>query len=132
MKKSLAIVSIVIVVILVLSASVLVFVNNNKTQANSSLTPTPTIISTTEPTLTPTPELTSIPSQTTTATVTHYTYSILNTYPHDTNAFTEGLFYADGFLYESTGLNGASSLRRVDLTTGNVLQEVTLPSQYFG
>jgi glutamine cyclotransferase len=63
---------------------------------------------------------------------THYTYTIVNTYPHDTNAFTEGLVYSGGFLYESTGLNGASSLRRVDLTTGNVLQEYNLPIQYFG
>jgi len=66
------------------------------------------------------------------STATHYTYSIVNTYPHDTSAFTEGLVYSDGFLYESTGLNGASSLRRVDLTTGNVLQEIMLPDQYFG
>ncbi len=66
------------------------------------------------------------------STATHYTYTIVNTYPHDTNAFTEGLVYSDGFLYESTGLNGASSLRRVDLNTGNVLQEYNLPAQYFG
>jgi glutamine cyclotransferase len=66
------------------------------------------------------------------STATYYTYNIVNTYPHDTSAFTEGLVYSDGFLYESTGLNGASSLRRVDLTTGNVLQEVMLPDQYFG
>jgi glutamine cyclotransferase len=66
------------------------------------------------------------------STATHYTYTIVNTYPHDTNAFTEGLVYSDGFLYESTGLNGDSSLRCVDLTTGNVLQEYTLPTQYFG
>jgi glutamine cyclotransferase len=63
---------------------------------------------------------------------TLYTYAIVNTYPHDTNAFTEGLVYSDGFLYEGTGLNSESSLRRVDLTTGNILQETTLPSQYFG
>jgi glutamine cyclotransferase len=66
------------------------------------------------------------------STATHYTYTIVNTYPHNTNAFTEGLVYSDDFLYESTGLNGASSLRRVDLTTGNVLQEYNLPAQYFG
>jgi len=66
------------------------------------------------------------------STATQYTYTIVNTYPHDTNAFTEGLVYSDGFLYESTGLNGESSLRRVSLTTGNILQEITLPSQYFG
>jgi glutamine cyclotransferase len=65
-------------------------------------------------------------------TTPHLTYTVVNTYPHDTNAFTEGLVYSDGFLYESTGLNGASSLRRIDLTTGNVLQKVTLPNQYFG
>jgi glutamine cyclotransferase len=64
--------------------------------------------------------------------VTHYTYTIVNTYPHDTNAFTEGLVYSDGFLYESTGINGDSSLRRVNLTTGIVQQQITLPSQYFG
>ena len=61
------------------------------------------------------------------STATYYTYTIVNTYPHDANAFTEGLVYSDGFLYESTGLNGDSSLRREDLTTGNVLQEATLP-----
>jgi len=64
--------------------------------------------------------------------VAHYTYTIVGTYPHDPNAFTEGLVYSDGFLYESTGLDGGSSLRRVDLTTGNVLQEITLPYQDFG
>ena len=63
---------------------------------------------------------------------THYTYTIVSTYPHDPNAFTEGLVYSDGFLYESTGLDGGSSLRRVNLTTGNVLQEVMLPTQDFG
>jgi len=64
--------------------------------------------------------------------VTHYTYTIVNTYPHDTNAFTEGLVYSDGFLYESTGISGSSSLRRVDLNTGTVQQQVMLPSPYFG
>jgi len=63
---------------------------------------------------------------------THYTYTIVGTYPHDPNAFTEGLVYSDGFLYESTGLDGGSSLRRVNLTTGNVQQEVMLPTQDFG
>lgn len=66
------------------------------------------------------------------STATHYTYTIVNIYPHDTNAFTEGLVYSDGFLYESTGLNGNSTLRRVDLTTGNVLRESVLQFQYFG
>jgi glutamine cyclotransferase len=66
------------------------------------------------------------------STAIHYTYTLVNTYPHDTNAFTEGLIYSDGFLYESTGLYGSSTLRRVNMTTGNVFQEVTLQSQYFG
>jgi glutaminyl-peptide cyclotransferase len=69
------------------------------------------------------------PSESTTQ---QYTYSIVNTFPHDQNAFTEGLFYDDGFLYESTGLNGASTLRQVKLTSGEVIQEIALPSQFFG
>jgi len=63
----------------------------------------------------------------------NYSYSLVNTYPHDTNSFTEGLVYSEGYLYESSGsFNGPSSLRRVDIITGNILQEYTLPSQYFG
>jgi glutamine cyclotransferase len=61
-----------------------------------------------------------------------YTYSIVNTYPHDTKAFTEGLTYVDGQLYESTGGYGSSTLRKVDLETGNIVEEVTLPNQFFG
>jgi glutaminyl-peptide cyclotransferase len=59
------------------------------------------------------------------------TYRIVHTYPHDPRAFTQGLVYADGHLYESTGLNGRSSLRMVDLATGRVLQSVSVPAQYF-
>jgi glutamine cyclotransferase len=59
-------------------------------------------------------------------------YQIVHTYPHDSKAFTQGLIYVDGHLYESTGLNGRSSLRLVDLTTGQVLQKHELPSEYFG
>jgi glutamine cyclotransferase len=59
-------------------------------------------------------------------------YQIVHTYPHDAKAFTQGLIYLDGHLYESTGLNGRSSLRMVDLTTGRVLQKYDLPAQYFG
>lgn len=61
-----------------------------------------------------------------------YHYRIVNTYPHDAGAFTEGLFYDGGFLYENTGLNGESGLRKVNLTTGAVLQSQPLGSQYFG
>jgi glutamine cyclotransferase len=66
------------------------------------------------------------------STALHYTYGVVNVYPHDTNAFTEGLVFDGGFLYESTGLYGNSSLRRVDLETGGVLQLLSLQPQYFG
>jgi glutaminyl-peptide cyclotransferase len=61
-----------------------------------------------------------------------YTYQVVHVYPHDPNAFTQGLFYLDGFLYESTGLLGRSSIRRVRLETGEVLQQKDLPPEYFG
>lgn len=58
-------------------------------------------------------------------------YRVVHAYPHDAQAFTQGLVFADGQLYESTGLNGRSSLRMDDLTTGSVLQRLSVPSQYF-
>ena len=58
--------------------------------------------------------------------------SVVHVYPHDRAAFTEGLFYRDGYLYESTGLNGQSSVRKVDLASGRVLQSRSIASQYFG
>ncbi|TWI63631.1 glutamine cyclotransferase [Pseudoduganella lurida] len=61
-----------------------------------------------------------------------YGYTVKNTYPHDAQAFTEGLFYQDGVLYESTGLNGQSSIRKVELETGKILLKRDIPSQYFG
>jgi glutamine cyclotransferase len=63
---------------------------------------------------------------------TEYSYKIVNVYPHDENAFTEGLLIDDGFLYESTGLYGNSSLRRIELETGEILRFHSLPKQYFG
>ncbi|HEV8590652.1 MAG TPA: glutaminyl-peptide cyclotransferase, partial [Pyrinomonadaceae bacterium] len=60
------------------------------------------------------------------------TYEIVKAYPHDPKAFTEGLFYDNGFLYESTGQEGHSSLRKVDLETGKVLQKFDLPKDSFG
>lgn len=59
------------------------------------------------------------------------TYEVVQAYPHDPTAFTQGLIYLDGFLYESTGLYGQSSLRKVDLETGEVLQQVDIPEKYF-
>ena len=58
-------------------------------------------------------------------------YKIVATFPHDTTAFTQGLVFADGELYESTGLEGESTLRRVDLTTGKTLQRIEIPAKYF-
>jgi glutamine cyclotransferase len=61
-----------------------------------------------------------------------YTYEIINEYPHDPNAFTQGLIIDEGVLYESTGLYGASTLRHVDLETGAVLQTHELSTSFFG
>jgi glutaminyl-peptide cyclotransferase len=66
------------------------------------------------------------------AAVPLYDYEVVHTYPHDPTAFTEGLFYLNGFLYESTGLEQHSSIRKVRLETGEVLQKYDLPPQYFG
>ncbi len=59
-------------------------------------------------------------------------FKVVNSYPHDPNAFTQGLFFHDGFLYEGTGLRGRSSIRKVEITTGRVLQAVDLPGDVFG
>jgi glutamine cyclotransferase len=61
-----------------------------------------------------------------------YTYEVINEYPHDQNAFTQGLVMEEGVLYEGTGLWGNSALRRVELETGNVLQMYALPDEFFG
>jgi glutamine cyclotransferase len=59
-------------------------------------------------------------------------YIITRTFPHDTAAYTQGLLYHDGVLYESTGEYGYSSLRRVEIATGRPTASVTLPSSRFG
>jgi glutaminyl-peptide cyclotransferase len=66
------------------------------------------------------------------AAIPTYDFKVVRSYPHDAQAFTEGLLYRDGFLYESTGLNGKSSIRKVNLETGKVLQRKDIPPQYFG
>ena len=92
---------------------------NNANPSSSATTPLPTSpLSTTE-----TPPEPDIPT---------YRYKIVNTYPHDPQAFTQGLEFHDGDLYEGTGLKGKSSLRRVELRTGRILQIHRLPSEYFG
>lgn len=61
-----------------------------------------------------------------------YSYRVVNTYPHDPRAFTQGLFWLDGHLYESTGQEGESNLRRVNLEDGRVLQQANMPANVFG
>ena len=72
------------------------------------------------PTSTPTPSPTDVTPV--------YGYKIVNTYPHDRNAFTQGLVFDDGFLYEGTGICGGSTLRKVELETGKVLKLYHLPA----
>ena len=61
-----------------------------------------------------------------------YGYKVVHAYPHDLNAFTEGLFFQGGYLYESTGLDGRSSVRKVKLETGQVVERANLPPELFG
>jgi glutamine cyclotransferase len=61
-----------------------------------------------------------------------YTFAIVRVFPDDTSAFTQGLAYRDGFLYEGTGLNGRSSLRKVRLETGEIVQHADLGAEFFG
>jgi len=60
-----------------------------------------------------------------------YTYKVVKSYPHDVNAYTQGLFFHNGFLYESTGQYGLSSLRKVDINTGAVMQINKVARKYF-
>lgn len=66
------------------------------------------------------------------AAVPVYGYDIKRSFPHDAQAFTQGLLFRDGILYESTGLNGRSSVRKVALETGKVLLKTDIPQQFFG
>jgi glutamine cyclotransferase len=94
--------------------------------------PTPTVISTATPELATVAEAISPPPLPTEPPVPIYTYQIINVYPHDRGAFTQGLVFTDGILYEGTGLNGQSTLRKVELETGEILQSYELPADYFG
>jgi glutamine cyclotransferase len=96
--------------------------SSGSSSASDDTTPTPL------PSVsTPTPS----PSAPAAAAPPTYTYEVVKSYPHDTSAFTQGLVYENGHLLESTGLNGQSSLREVDLATGAVLKKVDVPGQYF-
>jgi glutaminyl-peptide cyclotransferase len=78
----------------------------------------------------------SLPGQTShrvpSARVPEYTFKVIQAFPHDPRAFTQGLVFHDGFLYEGTGLKGRSSLRKVRLETGEVIREVDLAPEFFG
>ena len=78
---------------------------------------------------TPRPNVSSSPANTVKPSpLPVYRYEVVQAYPHDTKAFTEGLFFHDGFLYESTGEQGRSSLRKVEIETGMVYEfEANLP-----
>ncbi|HOW57472.1 MAG TPA: glutaminyl-peptide cyclotransferase [Smithellaceae bacterium] len=60
------------------------------------------------------------------------TVKIVNSFPHDKDAFTEGLLFHQGYFYESTGLQGQSSLRKVEIKSGKIIQEINLAHEYFG
>jgi glutaminyl-peptide cyclotransferase len=74
----------------------------------------------------------SAPHGLTTQTTQAHGYRVVNVYPHDPDAYTQGLIFRDGFLYESTGLNGRSTLRKVELETGRIVQQHRLDPAYFG
>ncbi len=84
---------------------------------------------------TPIPHLSSAnnsPSAPDAEPASQFTFTIINTYPHDASAFTQGLVYADSIFYEGTGLFGASSIRKVSPKTGDVLQVRNNASAFFG
>ena len=64
--------------------------------------------------------------------VNYYDYDIINSYHHDKNAFTQGLIYKNGYLFEGTGLKGESSLRKIKLDTGEIVKIHYLKNKYFG
>jgi len=123
MKKRYLAVS--IFVLAVLTVGFLAFSLSGLTPFSDS-SPTPRPTQTTEPTSSPTTSPTPRPIISSVI----YTYEIIRVYPHDTNAFTQGLAFDNGILYESTGQ--LSSLRRIDLESGVVEQEVILPAEFFG
>ena len=125
MKKLYLTVIVIAAVALVVGSTLLVLLNQEPAQSptpTSGPSPTPEPTPTPPPTATPTGETSPI----------SYTYEVINVYPHDSNAFTQGLAIDEGVMYEGTGLTGESSLRRVDLETGDVLQIYELPSNLFG
>ena len=115
MSRSIAVTIVIVVVIFVSGASGIYFSTLGASSQTNTLSAT-----------------TGVTTNSSASSAPVYTYNVINSYHHDTGAFTEGLVYYNGFIYESTGIYGNSSLRRVDLNTGQVLQIYHLSSQYFG
>jgi glutamine cyclotransferase len=123
-------VAVAVFVLVVLAVAFIAASLSGLTPSNGS-TPTPSPIQTpSQPTYSPTPTPTPLPTISTSKAAATYTYKIVKTYPHDTSAFTEGLVFDNGVLYESTGMS--SSLRRVDLESGSIQKQIDLPAEYFG
>ncbi len=142
-------------IVVLIAAYYLVYTTNNSGQTNALASSTPATARIQSPLTTTQPSAVTItvpssplqptatavaasPLPTTALTATLpitpvlYTYTVVNTYPHDATAWTEGLLFDDGALYESTGENGRSFVRKVDLKTGKILQQLSLPDQYYG
>jgi glutamine cyclotransferase len=137
MKKAYEAAAVLTVITLIIC--ILTLILPNVAPQAASPTPTPMPTATPSPNQTPnspSPSSSSAlpsPTQTVFHGVPIYSYNIVQSYPHDSSAFTEGLLVdGDGELLESTGLNGASSLRRVNLVDGSVLQRYDLPAEFFG
>lgn len=126
----------------VLLSMVSVFIACGSEPPTSQPMPTSTVTPTVAPTVPPpansalptsTPDVASpLPQPPAVGAIPRYTYEIVNVFPHDPEAFTQGLLFDQGQLYESTGLKGFSSIRRVELQTGQVLARQALTNTYFG
>ncbi len=105
---------------------------------SNAVAPTPAPAATASPlppaaTSTPTPTPTLLPTpEGATGAVPAYGYTVVNSYPHDEQAYTQGLQFVDGVFYEGTGLEGRSSLRKVEIESGKVLQQHDLEDEFFG
>ncbi len=101
-------------------------------EATATSLPPPPTPTTASASLTPTVASQPPPAGESSAETPFYSYEIVNEYPHDPEAFTQGLIYQDDILYEGTGLRGESKLRKVELETGQVIQEIGLAEGLFG
>jgi glutamine cyclotransferase len=116
MKRQRLAIILIIVALIAASSVTLVLLNSPVESTTSPETPETPV----------TPDVPIEPEQ------MNYTYQVVNVYPHNETAYTQGLVFEDGVLYESTGLYGQSTLRCVELETGNVMQLYSLPGGFFG